>query len=653
MKKLLILIAAVISFTALQAKEQRNFLTGSFTRDQVKAMLVQDDSWIKFPAYKDRKAWEALPAAMREQYVANGEKYLNYTWPVVRATDYLAFTRTGDREIMQKPMFDKLRALQVLVMAELVEGKGRFMDDIVNGVFSICEMGFWGLSAHFYMYVEDEGPGKDVPTVNFPDITNPIIDLWVGEVAADLAWTYYFFKDEFEKISPVLPRRIEHELRTKVLEPYYTRNDYWWITGWKRGEANNWNPWCNYNIMNAMLIIEKDQDKKADALYKSMKSVDLFFNSYPNDGGCDEGPSYWGAAGGKAFDYLDLLYRATDGGISIFDKPLVKDIGRYIYRVYISQAHYFINFADAPTWLYARSGTIYRYGERIGDKTMAGFGAFLLREAQYGTRPINGLLATALEDLFTLDGWEKTTPVEPLIGEYYFPDLQIALARERAGSNEGFYFAAKGGHNGETHNHNDVGSGIVFYDGYPVFVDAGVGTYTKETFGKGRYKIWTMQSTYHNLPLINGTPQSVGKQFAASTPKYSHTKTSTSFSVDIAKAYPPEAKVTKWVRGYALNRGKGVTISDDYLLSEAVSPTELHYLTPMECKITKPGVIELKNSNFTLTFKYNPALLKADVKLVTIEDAKLTRAWKSLNMIVLTPALKTSGKTSVELTAVK
>ncbi len=64
--------------------------------------------------------------------------------------------------------------------------------------------------------------------------------------------------------------------------------------------------------------------------------------------------------------------------------------------------------------------------------------------------------------------------------------------------------AAKGGFNNESHNHNDVGTFSLYVNTIPVILDAGVGTYAKQTFGKDRYTIWTMQSNYHNLPMING-----------------------------------------------------------------------------------------------------------------------------------------------------
>ena len=53
------------------------------------------------------------------------------------------------------------------------------------------------------------------------------------------------------------------------------------------------------------------------------------------------------------------------------------------------------------------------------------------------------------------------------------------------------FVAAKGGFNNESHNHNDVGTFSLYVNTIPVIIDAGVGTYTKQTFGKDRYTIWT------------------------------------------------------------------------------------------------------------------------------------------------------------------
>ncbi len=87
--------------------------------------------------------------------------------------------------------------------------------------------------------------------------------------------------------------------------------------------------------------------------------------------------------------------------------------------------------------------------------------------------------------------------------------------RSSEGSAEGLYLAAQGGHNAESHNHNDVGNFIVYADGEPAIIDVGVETYTAKTFSAQRYEIWTMQSAYHNLPTVNGVMQGAGRQFEA------------------------------------------------------------------------------------------------------------------------------------------
>lgn len=645
----LVVVAIGLCFTVLgNAQEKRNLLTDYFTRKFVNEAVSNDNSWIKYPSYSDRKVWEQLPETLRLSTIKEGEKYLGYDWPQIMPTMYLEFTRNGDRTAVDQPNNQRRRALQALVMAELFEGEGRFLDDIINGVFLICEQTYWGSSAHFYMYGFEGEIANPIKSV--PDIEDPIIDLVVGDMAADLSWIYYFFHEEFDKISPVISKRLKYELQKKVLDPFYERYDYWWITGWGEGRVNNWNPWCNYNMLVCILLMEEDEQKKENGIYKTMQSVDLFINSYPSDGGCDEGPSYWGVAAGKLFDYLDLLRVNSDDKINIFDNELIKDMGRYIYRVYIGNGKYYINFADAPLQIMHEPTKIFRYGKSINDPDLQAFGAFLIRNSDFENKPISGRIGESMETLFNSEDWQKVEPKEPLIPEFYFPDLDIAIGRDKAGSAEGFYFAAKGGNNGEGHNHNDVGSFILYYNGEPALIDVGVGTYTKETFSSNRYKIWTMQSTYHNLPLINGLSQSPGGKYSASNSAYNASKSGVSFSTDIAKAYPEEAKVEKWLRSYILDRNRGMTIKDNFLLTENSGDTELHFITPLHCTINSHGLIKLKGENFTLLMDYKSSQYEANIQTIAIDDPRLQRVLgDELSMIILKMNKVKTGNYAVHL----
>ena len=84
-----------------------------------------------------------------------------------------------------------------------------------------------------------------------------------------------------------------------------------------------------------------------------------------------------------------------------------------------------------------------------------------------------------------------------------FPDAELCHMHGDAG----FPLAARGVHNGGSHNHNYVGSFILCLNSTPGFIDPGAGTYEQRTFGRERYSVWTIQSGFHNLPEINGKGQ--------------------------------------------------------------------------------------------------------------------------------------------------
>lgn len=188
-------------------------------------------------------------------------------------------------------------------------------------------------------------------------------------------------------------------------------------------------------------------------------------------------------------------------------------------------------------------------------------------------------------------------------------------------------FAAKGGHNKESHNHNDVGSCILYYDARPILIDAGVGTYTRQTFGPERYTIWTMQSEYHNLPLINGTAQKDGKEFAARNQQYKATAQTISYQVDIAGAYSQEANVKSWIRGYTLHRKKDFTITDKWELSACLKPNVLNLMTCCEVEIDNHKNVILTGEAGKFRLEYNKKILSPEIKTIKLTDPKLIHSW--------------------------
>ena len=141
--------------------------------------------------------------------------------------------------------------------------------------------------------------------------------------------------DRLDKVSPLLRERIRVEVDRRILMLALERDDWWWLGFGPRKDVNNWNPWIASNWLASALILERDPQRRARTVHRIMRSLDMFMNGYPDDGGRDEGPSYWDRAGASLFDNLELLRGATNGGVDIYAHPLVRNMGQYIYRAYI------------------------------------------------------------------------------------------------------------------------------------------------------------------------------------------------------------------------------------------------------------------------------------------------------------------------------
>ena len=611
----MIMIQALPLLAELKPRE-RNILANEAKAVDLANVLITDDSWNKLPGYNDRKFWELLPANIRQEYTNRAEEYITYDWPVVKATDYLEFIRSGDRR--QQVYAACSNALISLVMGELVEGKGRFIDQIINAVWYYSEQTWWGWSAH--LGSQKAGPG-------LPDINDPYVDLGVGEVTSNLSWTYYLFKEEFDKVHPLISKRLLQEINSKSLTPYFVRDDFGYM-GFKGGRPNNWNPWVNYNMLTSYLLLETDQVRKVAQVQKILNSLDKFLNGYSDDGGCDEGPSYWGAAGALLYESLEILKKVTDGKFDVFDDPLIRNIGQYFHKVNI-HAPYFINFADADATTGGNPSIVYRYGKAINDPVMQKFGAYLADLANWGEHSLNGKIGDQIKNLGLIHEIRSAEAEEALVPEFWFPDTEVGGARDKTGSYKGFFFGAKGGFNAESHNHNDVGSCLMYFNGKPCLIDLGREEYVAKTFSSRRYEIWTMQSGYHNVPVINGIEQMQGAQYKAKNTTFTANSGSAKFSTEIAGAYPGEAKVKSWIRTYTLNRGKSFIINDKFELAELVPGkiTSSNLITC--CKVTevKPGLIRLNGDGFTIDMTYNSKVLKPVIEFKEVTDRSLKRYW--------------------------
>ena len=389
-------------------------------------------------------------------------------------------------------------------------------------------------------------------------------------------------------------------------------------------------------------LLERDEERRLKSIHKIMYSLDQFIDGYPSDGGSDEGPSYWSRAAGSMLDALELLRSASGGAIDIYDEPLIQEMGKFIYRTYIS-SNYFINFADASPRINVAPALVFQYGRAIEDPLLTGFAAFAAQKQGWGEGAIPGSfgsLGRQLPALFLLDDLRSTPTVEPQPLDFWLKDIQVMGARSVEGSSVGLYVAAKGGHNFESHNHNDIGNFIVYADGRPVLIDVGSGVYNASTFGEHRYTNWNVQSAFHNVPTINGIMQKDGREYTARNVQYSSTAGWASLTLDIAGAYPEEAAVQSWVRSVTLNRGQSVEIRDEYRHEEIRGPLTLNLMTSLLPAVNEPGRITLAptdGAEASATIDFDQERFEVTFEPIPLDDAKMQRGWGDLlTRIVLT-----------------
>lgn len=593
-----------------QTPPEKRLLSQLWPLAKLSPALLPRDRWQHFPPPSDRKAWLSIPEDLRGTLTATAERELGNPWPSLPANVFLEFQRIGNRSNFEALRSARRNRLTHQVVAECVEQKGRFLEDILNGIWLTCEETYWGVPAH--LGLQKAGTG-------LPDAAEPSVDLFAAETAAQLAWIDNLLAPQLEKLSPLLRPRIHAEVQRRVLEPCLSRTDWGWM-GFQGGRVNNWNPWINSNWLACVLLIEADAQRRAQAVHKILRSLDRFLDAYHPDGGCDEGPSYWGRAGASLFDNLELLYSASNGVIDFYKMPLVQEIGRYIYRAHIA-GDYYVNFADASARLHPAGPLIYRFGKRIGDPVMQQHGAYV-ESLRQGQRRGSESIGRDVAALFTENELRASTPQPALVQDAWLPGIQVLFARQSAGSTKGLYMAVQGGHNAESHNHNDVGNFLVFLDGEPVLIDVGVETYSAKTFSSRRYDIWTMQSAFHNCPTVNGVMQSAGREFAARDVAARQNDRESLLSMDISAAYGKEARLSKWLRTVRLDRVQSeIEITDAYRTSGPAA-IDLNLMTLSEPKTLAANRIAVGRAEIEFDER-----LSAVIEPIAIADGRLRSSW--------------------------
>jgi hypothetical protein len=483
--------------------KRRDLLTTSYDPARTASALIPISSYAPFPKWHNREAWSRLRPATREKLLADGDRFLGFHWPEMPATVFLEYARIGNRSDYEAIRNERMNALQSLVFAECVEGHRRLIDDIVNGLWATCEESFWGVPAHLYIQKADLG---------LPDPRDPIVDLFAAQTAALVATAIYLLGNELDEVNPLVQQRCIFEAERRILQPCLAQNFMWmglpggkprhdlpWLVDPIKGEVqpvNNWDAWICWNWLTTILFLDQDTARRGRGVQKVMLCLDKFINTYPDDGGCEEGPGYWSVATGAMFEALELLRSATGGVVDIYSQPLLLQMALYMPRTQIA-GDFYINQGDASSIVHPDADRLFRMGKRLHSLDIINYSIATIAP-DYVPNTLPALFDE--EELLS-----ATVGAPPIYRDTWLPETRVMAARKLAGSTQGLYLACIASDNGKSHSHNDTGSFWVYSNGLPMLIDLGQESYQKKSFDAHRYEIPTTQSSWHNLPTIGET----------------------------------------------------------------------------------------------------------------------------------------------------
>ncbi|GAA5085266.1 heparinase II/III family protein [Microbacterium yannicii] len=623
-------------------------------------LLASPDHALPVPASDDRDVWgphgSADPIAVRD-VLARAAADRSTPWPVPLATAVARLHDDGDREGWESIVFERQRRLARAAIAAAHhaddgETGAGWLADVLDGVWLICEQSSWCWPAHDDAFRER---GSVLPTV-----TAPYLDLGAGEAVALLTWVDQLLGERLEARYPGIRSRIRHEARVRVFEPFTRRRDWHWLG--LDGDVHNWNPWIHGNVLLAALRLLDGPDEageRAAIVALAIEGIDRYVSVLPADGAIDEGYAYWWNGACRALEALDLVRHATGGVLDASGIPALRETVAFPHRMHLG-GDWYLNLADGQARVTAVQPwhALHRAALSAQDPDAAAHAA---SHRIAGTPAATehegfGRLLRGITDPAWVDAAEATSPFPR---DVWLPSTEVLLAREHGGTGRGLTLAVKGGHNGEHHNHNDVGSFVVASDGVPVIVDAGRPTYTRQTFGPDRYDIWTMQSGWHNVPVIGGVEQSPGVGFAASDVEVSLGDDVAALALELSGAYRATGP---WQRSVRLDRPmRRVVIEDAWQPSiadrathdegdSAETPTQVRMLLAGEVRRDAASVVVTPLEGAAPVRISWPEGIAAGLVVRELDDPVLSSVWGTrLTRLDLDVTTRDSVTVTVEL----
>lgn len=433
--------------------------------------------------------------------------------PELKMEEFNLFFKTGNRLIYEGAYFGRRKYLTVYGILAAYRKKQEDIDKLAKIISEVCKERYWALPAH----VKDETKGE---------LT---IDLFAAETAQTLSEMVFILGD---RLPQAVKEKVFAEVNRRVLIPFLASAvpyDTW------ETDRCNWSAVCAGSVgMTAIYMNRLQQlsdEKKEVCIKRVCDALDCYLDGLEEDGACTEGLGYYSYGMSYFTAFAELLYEDSKGNADLMSKPKCEKIATFQQKCYFSGG-VSVSFSDGSST----------------ESFLPGLTAYLAHCFPQVETP-DYVLARGLEEdkcyrwltnernirwLLTYDsGLQKEAIQEKKAASYYLlPAAQWMIGKNADGNG----FAAKGGHNDESHNHNDIGHFMCVYEGEMLLADLGAGEYTKDYFGAGRYGILCNRSMGHSVPIINGLEQEKGRDYQADS--FSWNEEGKELTISFGRAYP-------------------------------------------------------------------------------------------------------------------
>lgn len=533
--------------------------------------------------------------------------------PPLTYSVFRQFAETGARKGYEEVYFERrarVAALGLQIAVAKDEAEERiYLAALEDALWDVCGEYTWCLTAH----LPAEGDSASE------------VDLFAAETAEMLAELLYMYEDLLDR---TVAERIRREVRQRVLDPVFTEKmPFFW-----RQADHNWSAVCAGGSGMAALLLMENADELAAAIEQVCASLESFLSGYGADGGCAEGLGYWVYGFGYFTYFAEMLRERTDGRLDLLAESHPLAIAGFPERIHLSQGVY-VNFSDSREKEVLPTGLLYRLLERTGSQVVpyAAVPGLLSDPVRRWAHVLRNGLWTAREEAQTK---ELSTKVKmhntPNLTVTAFDELGWWICRAQgsgADQNENEYeheqrpitcgFAIKGGHNGEPHNHNDLGQFILHAGGDNIISDLGAGMYTQAYFQAGRERIINISSGGHNVPVINGVMQGSGSEYRARTIRQSQNELSFEVELDLTEAYSEAglthyARHAQWLCPPTDDTAK-LELTDRFVWSCEEKHFEERLISHFKPVIVETGTVYWYGAEAVLQLHYDPEQLEASM----------------------------------------